>query len=98
MDVGASPPVTSFQIFSTKPRAFAQKCDAFKSGMDDLKDDPNAFRVDCSDTEQNFRFWTSVPWNPGPDAQQQMTDWGNKHLASRANAVKMLDSIGAIRH
>jgi hypothetical protein len=78
---------------STTLRAFAQKCAKFDDAASDLQSDASAFKVTCDDAAQVFHFQTAYGYAGADDAA-----WYGSHDRDRTNAVKLLDSIGAIRH
>lgn len=78
---------------SYQNRAFARPCANFTDAMKDLANNTD-FIVSCDDTTQQFRFNTYFSYAAGLDVTQLLAH----HDEQRQNAVKLLDSVQAIRH
>jgi len=74
-------------------RAFAKPCSRFTAALNDLVTPEHSFSTTCDDGSQTFRFNSAVTYGPEMDVDA----WLASHLDRRANAFKLLSSIGAIR-
>jgi hypothetical protein len=74
-------------------RAFAKKCARFNNAISDLKNTEHSFSATCDDNTQTFRFNTALNYGP----ELEVIEWIKSHLERRAEAFRLLSSVGAIR-